>query len=89
MLRFYWSHHYLDDGNENCVYCHKKTEMYGTMVLPNFKFRTGKWHTNCVAKFISENIDRFEDSHEINQYIDQDGGTSRAIAFLSSKRDRA
>jgi hypothetical protein len=84
MLRFYWSHHYLYDGNEDCVYCHRKTQMHGTMTLPNFNFRVGKWHTNCVAKFISENIDRFEDNQEIDRYVDQ-GETSKAIATVIYK----
>ena len=83
MLRFYWSHHYLDDGDKDCVYCHKKTEMYGTMTLPNFKFRVGKWHTNCALKFISENID-IEDNQEIDRYLDN-GETSKAIATVIYK----
>ena len=69
MFRWYNRNMWRGSDDDLCVYCHKQVNPLDLNQLPNFDFKCGKWHSKCVPQFIAENVDRFENSSEIDHII--------------------
>jgi hypothetical protein len=55
------------------------------MILPDLNFTSAKWRTGCVARFITDNLNRFEHRNEINQYLDDAGGVIMVVGSIFYK----